>query len=290
MNQALNYCRDWKAHSERLLVQQSLPEASRMSVKAAMDIAAHATYFLLPPKGVLVADNELKALGDIPLHLPYKRIVLEYAYQNEPGFVPPEGEFEVPKRILFAQEYADHIVFINAGYWRDIDGWFTSDIAAIPKDHYVNREKRSPIGAPYISLVPLFRDPNPEESLEEWAGDRATHAWVLISFLNALACSNVETQQADNPVADRWAKLSPRKQACQLPPDVYHVLTIKPRATASGNAAGVVNGTERKSVRGHLRRGHIRRLASGARLWINAAVVMLGSAAGRVTKDYRVVQ
>lgn len=289
MNHALNYCRDWMAHSEKLLIQGSLPESSQMAVKAAMDIAAHATCFLLPPKGILVADNELKALGDCPLHLPHNCIVLEYAYQNEPGFVPPPGEFERPKRILFAQEYADHIVFISGGFWRGEDVWVTSSIAAIAKEDYFRREQRGITGAPYICLVPVFPDASDERSLKEWADDRATDGWVLISFLNALACSNVETQQADNPAADRWAKLSPRKQAHQLPPDVYHVLTIKPHATASGNTSEATTGTERKTVREHLRRGHIRRLASGARLWINAAVVMPGSAAGRVTKDYRVV-
>lgn len=289
MTQALNYCRDWMAYSERLLIQQSLPDHIEMSIKAAMDIAAHATKFVLPPKGILVEDNELKGLGDGPLHLPYKCIVLEYAYQNEAGFVPPPGQFEQPKRILFAKEYDEYIAFVSGGLWQGMGVWVTTSTAAIPKESYVRHDQRGITGAPAIGLVPVFRDGSDECSMEEWAHDRATDAWVLIAFLNALACSNVATQQADNPAFDRWSKLSPRKQARQLPPDLYHVLTIKPHATAAGSTAGAATGSDRKPVREHLRRGHIRRLANGARIWINAAVVMPGSATGRVTKDYRVI-
>jgi len=76
----------------------------------------------------------------------------------------------------------------------------------------------------------------------------------------------------------RWRRAKP------YPFDDYHILTIEsPKAAASDGG----HGGSHRSPREHLRRGHIRRLEDGRKLWINATVVNAG-VGGKVSKDYRI--
>ena len=93
----------------------------------------------------------------------------------------------------------------------------------------------------------------------------------------ALSCTNVSTEV-----------IRPNREARAARPAStlfdYHVLMIDPgREHPPGEALG---GTH-ASPRTHLRRGHIRRLAWGPRVWVNSCVVN-PSAIGTVNKDYAV--
>jgi hypothetical protein len=100
---------------------------------------------------------------------------------------------------------------------------------------------------------------------------------ALLSLLNALACSNVRIERSE-------PRMRRKKSASALPFDTYHVLTVGPPGTGPH---GSLTGGHR-SPREHLRRGHIRRLEDGRRIWVNATVVAAGRGAGVVTKDYAV--
>lgn len=94
-----------------------------------------------------------------------------------------------------------------------------------------------------------------------------------------LSLSNTSTKLIEAP-----AKLNKkRERSGKLPLYDYHVLLIdgKEVCSNSGDAA-----TDRM-MRSHFRRGHIRRLGEGRRVWVNRAFVH-GRAAGFVDKDYLV--
>lgn len=99
-------------------------------------------------------------------------------------------------------------------------------------------------------------------------------ARVVLGFLNALACSNVTIERG--PAPKQGAKLKN-----SLPFDAYHTLVLRGPESASGNTG--LGG--HRSPREHLRRGHIRRLESGNKVWVNATVVNAG-APGKILKDY----
>lgn len=282
MSQALNYCRDLVKDHAALLNHAAIPEHTCKKIWSAHFLGQRAIKFCLPDNGVIFEDHQFKAMSDDTLHLPYPEVALEFR-----SYVGNVVGTAMAKNIIFASEREADIMIFHSQCLPKSNQWTTEGAVALQKSDYLDRSLAKADGTPPVRLYGMGAldeqgQPVPLESMK-WS------AYVLLQFLNTLNCSNIGTQQADNPQADRWAKLSPRKQARQLPPDVYYVLTIKPHATASGDTAGAATGSERKPVREHLRRGHIRRLASGARLWINAAVVMPGLDAGRVTKDYRMV-
>lgn len=152
-------------------------------------------------------------------------------------------------------------------------GWFVlggeEECRYLPKVGYLDRSS-APNGMPTIKyMLHLAGGEEKEKSLEEPIDD----PFVILSFINALSCSNVRTARHE-------PKKSKPKSA--LPFDAYHVLTIGTTGV-SRIAPGI--GAHR-SPREHLRRGHIRRLDDGRRIWVNATVVAAGRGAGVVTKDY----
>lgn len=92
-----------------------------------------------------------------------------------------------------------------------------------------------------------------------------------------LSCVNVETETLRAP--EQLNKARARKGKPRFLD--YHVLSIPGRSPSEhfGDPTG-------RTVRTHLRRGHIRRLPS-KRVWVNATVVHGGSN-GFVNKDYRI--
>lgn len=104
------------------------------------------------------------------------------------------------------------------------------------------------------------------------------HAGAMNLFY-ILGCSNVET--ADNPAPAALNKK--RARAGKFPVLEYKTLVLKIDAPRTSGQAG---GGTHASPRVHLRRGHVRRLESGRRAWVQACVV--GSTHGMVLKDYRI--
>lgn len=96
----------------------------------------------------------------------------------------------------------------------------------------------------------------------------------------ALACRNVRKEVVAAP--DKLNKK--RERSGKTPFFDYHILTVDvPGRTGGG--AGIGTPTGRSSPRGHLRRGHIRRLDTGP-IWINSTVVNPGH--DFLGKDYKV--
>jgi hypothetical protein len=111
------------------------------------------------------------------------------------------------------------------------------------------------------------------------AEDARDEVRTYMNFCVALGCSNVTTERI--PAAPGLNRM--RARARKHPLFDYHVLTLRISGKAGDGGPG---GGAGRSVRPHLRSGHIRRLASGKIIWINATLVH-GSAAGFAAKDYR---
>lgn len=111
--------------------------------------------------------------------------------------------------------------------------------------------------------------------------DAAGEATSVLGLVEALACSNVGTEKTDV----RPGVNAKRAARGKLPLYAYHTLVVDVPARAQpGQGEG---GGHHRSPRQHLRRGHVRRLASGRKTWVSACVV--GTAdSGVVGKQYAV--
>ena len=220
-------------------------------------------HFLLPEGGVLLVDAELRALSsDDELRLPYPITVLEFL---------AIGESKNRRIMLVCTEAKDlsHITIITWSFDGANWDWLTPA--------YLNMR-----GA-LESLGQKERGVN----IKEWSsfmgkdctyGASKSSIRVVLQFLNAMACSNVQSEI----IAGREKTSKHCKDA--LPFDDYRILTVGgAHAPSSGNGIG---GSHR-SPREHLRRGHIVRPDGRRPFWRNATVVNAGIG-GKVHKDYLV--
>lgn len=277
----LNYCRQLALHCRATLELElpSLDSDRRAILENVIDLHASSTKFLLPKGGRLFDDMHFRALDEYEsLRLPYPCIALEYQAISGPGtpiysddqgpVFQDDSALIAPKRVVFAREFGD-VIIVTAAFWAKEDhSWRVLPECALPKTGYLDRTKelrgRTSIAAIFNCQMDMRTDYSDELG-------------ALLCFLNVLQCSNVHVERNEPKKAGKKIKAA-------LPFDTYHILTIG----SPGNAAGGYATGGHRSPREHLRRGHIRRLADGRRIWVNATVVAAGRAAGVVTKDYAV--
>jgi len=122
------------------------------------------------------------------------------------------------------------------------------------------------------------------EFLQRVSSDIAQEATVVLEFIEAMSCSNVSSDIVQRKLKSGAA--AKRARAGKLPIFEMRALTVTlPGKSQVSGSATVAIGGGRASPRQHLRRGHIRRLDSGKRVWVQAAVVG-ASNSGVITKKY----
>lgn len=259
----LNYCRQM---TKQFLAEQPTTEQDAHFRHLALVLAKVSTKFLLPDGGRLLLDKEYKALDETqPLRLPYPVIALEY-YRGAKD--PEAGLQKSSKAIIFANEYEDTIALTQVSWLDRKQHWWAMGTVQIPKTGYIDRNLKNADG--WVGIASSHPLPPATHA------DFGDEVGAFISFMNIMQCSNVHVEKSA-------AKHENKKTKSALKFDSYHILTIDVPQSPGGS--GMPSGPHR-SPREHLRRGHIRRLADGRRIWVNAAIVGAGKGAGVVSKDY----
>lgn len=261
----LNYCRQMVKQFLGPIGAHGFPEEYLRVLSHAVDLAHVSQKFLLPYGGRIYDDKEYRALDDNELlSLPYPCIALEYA---RPSGDATELECKSSKAIIFARQQDEEIVFLPVIWVDKHRMWAPMPEAAIPRIGYLDRTKTT---NGYVA-VKISR-----ANLQIPVSDYCDEAGALLCFLNIIQCKNVHVERSA-------PKKAGKKTKSALSFDSYHVLTID----APGRACDGDRTTgPHRAPREHLRRGHIRRLADGRRIWVNATVVAAGRGSGVVTKDY----
>lgn len=251
--QHTNYCR--QAIPVLMAMERRHPRDDvRREATLAINAISEAKKFLIPHGGRILPDAELRALDTSGrLSLPFKVLALEYTDSESKQ-----------RRITLATERDEDIALQHLISF-DAVNWTPTCLVLMPRSGFVRS-----LGGVFMPNV----SPMDAECPDELAAEPAV---AVLSLLNALACSNVHIERSEPKKAGKKIKTA-------LPFDTYHILTIDvPGKAGNGAATG-----GHRSPREHLRRGHIRRLADGRRIWVNATVVAAGRGAGVVTKDYAV--
>jgi len=124
-----------------------------------------------------------------------------------------------------------------------------------------------------------------EQMIASLNQDIAQEALVVLEFIEACSCANVEHQVIQAAPKDGVAARRARDGKLPLLETRSLSLTL-PGHRAQGSAFDSLRGG-RASPRQHLRRGHIRRLEDGRRIWVQSAVVG-ATDSGRIDKHYAV--
>lgn len=186
--------------------------------------------------------------------------------------------FEVPDvGLLLAREAGEDTILVHPFYRLPGGAWGT-----VPLEVLLYLDKTT------ASVGTLSEDPEIQNDLETAAADAKQSAWMtaLVSFmvrgLSVLNCSNVVT--VENPAPAALNKK--RSKAGKVPLFSYRTLHLAADVVRTVQKGGAP-AAERAAPRLHLRRGHIRRLPSGAKVWVRAC--MVGDAGrGFHFKDYHV--
>lgn len=266
----LNFCRQFALQCMSGLLVPSLRFEHKTLFAHGLDLCSASQKFILPRNGVLLEDLNLRGLDqDLPLRLPHKFIAIEYISDSH---VDDKTPIKSTKRIIFARE-SDEGILISPASYLDCDGtWAMYGTAIISRTAAFTKPTSGPL---FVNSFPIIDSPCVDPNPRDFDGEIC----VILSFLNVLACSNVCIERSEPRKAGKKIKAA-------LPFDTYHVLTID--VAKSPGAGTGLTGISHRSPREHLRRGHIRRLEDGRRIWVNATVVAAGRGAAKVEKDYRV--
>jgi hypothetical protein len=291
----LNYLRQATEELRRIWIpayQRHHPEDARICDEI-LTKAAKAPKFVLP-KGGRIFDDRLRGLPD-ELHLPYPELVIEYeASENLDGLVAEmfgsENLTISRKRIVYAKEdngwiYVHSIVNSRSEeygtFWQMLPFF-----ELIKRDYELNVETPPGLDASRCTpgmvmeihatgtIAPNIFGPYWRKNAY---ADLNDENMAVLELIEALSCINVTHEAL--PVR-KQNKCAIRRGA--LPFDEYRVLVIKNKD--QGHVRIESSGSHR-SPREHLRRGHIRRLQDGRKVWVNSTVVNAG-AAGKITTTY----
>lgn len=234
--------------------------------------------FVLPDYGMIFGGHVTEDMIR-EARLPYPVIVLEYT--SPPKTEPGPGKVLATKRVVLCWEASMND---TPGFWLAPIAYSPSDERWIPLAFWLflpySRDMMGAscaieaFGTPGMRLIEQHGEATVIQKALE---NSAQEVEAVVELSAALACTNVTTEV-----------LSPNRVARAAKPASmlfdYHVLMIRPGAE---HATSEDKGGTHASPRTHLRRGHIRRLAWGPRVWVNSCVVN-PSATGTVNKDYAV--
>lgn len=240
--------------------------------------------FILPNSGKIF-DDGLRGLPEV-LKLPFDNIVIEYSCYGLCGVVEAvygnDTGVKVPKRIIYAEQDEDEIVLFSIigtqyGTWA-FQPW--GCVITQNANSEILRTNEDADGKPIEGLYTYVFNIG---SLAEQAGgnDWETHAYydmsdergAVLELIEALSCCNVSHEHLP---ARKMSKNAIKKGA--IPFDSYRVLTIG----KINNSKEFKGDSIGRSPREHLRRGHIRRVSDGRKIWVNSCVVNAG-VGGKVT-------
>lgn len=226
------------------------------------------------PEGALLYDKYSFVFEQF--RLPYPEVVLEHFTSPAGRVASQEYNIKFDATLIHLKEIEDGWVKGRVFFRRsETKKWDICNFGFKIKP-YVSKQG--------LETYPVFETLTSDllyhgKGLDVFVNDVGGEITTVIEFLAILHCTNVsvETKKPSKEVNKK------RRAQGKKPLLAYKVLTI-PGMTGEHHHRG---GTH-NSPRTHLRRGHIRRLSSGKRVWVNACLVNRDAKNGMVVKKYAV--
>lgn len=264
-------------------------EEDSIEVRRMVNDAIRAQHFYLPENCDLVGDpDHTYSMKGLPVRLPFKIITTSVTVSGV-DFVTVAQE---STRLLDGYSKSCRVIECRSAIRTD-RYWSVNPILGI-----INTESASRGDAESISLAPFLRDALdlPDGIIKSLIPCVQASASQVFNLLAALACENVvfESEGVSDPA--KAARSLSKNREPKYATKTLKILTPVPRVVKIGtdlvaneSDESVLEDDEycRASPKQHLRRGHIRTLPSGKRIWVNECVVS-DSANGILTKRYAI--
>lgn len=276
------------------------------TIRTQLYFARNAPKFVLPNSGNIF-ETEFRGLIGTYLRMPFPVTVLEFPLSydvNDKGSVKGGA-------ILIVKDTADYIeifsmyyvpntpMFVNYGDWNInplVGRIYRNRKTAVNSIKKTEFEENLAEVFKAVDKKPISIDaiedleietiyPSTEFEINQAQISMSYDAGVVLSFIEALSCSNIKISNLAKNQKRKGNKLLPSKDIYQ-----YKVLTIETKESPTSVKSAEVSIEERHSPREHLRRGHIRtqHYKDGLKkIWINSTVVNAGKG-GKVDKEYLV--
>jgi hypothetical protein len=249
-----------------------------------------AVHFSMQDNGCIFDDSKKGIKGE-SIRLPFPKITLEYyVHKNDKN-----ASNYSSKRLIYAEEVTGDrinkaedeiwIIVYSAAYYEEEKIWFPDIFGWSLPSEWDTYYKKTPIfdqkvmdltegGKEFLEVsgFPIKLCPNLIDSIDsdfkDAIFDTGNEVNALLEFCEALSCSNVkhEIMETINPAVNQR-----RIRDGKVP--MYETRTLWIDVPGESKGSGEWQGGTHRSLRQHLRRGHIRKLQSGKNIWVNAAVV-----------------
>ena len=288
------------------------PLSSKVEHEAS-SLLTDAAKFCLPPNGTLLDGQSLLSFisSDI-IRLPYPVVSLEF-YTNCRNDV-------TTKHIVLCIDYesSPNNIFSVLARKNNPQIDITGGIIVVPISSKINEweldgaiavlYKKSTLNSNYttsiywnderrlldfnIDILPvtltamMFAINNSEHFTQHFTSIVDVHFIALWHTLVCLSCTNISFVKS--PAPDKLNKK--RIASGKRPLDEYRTIVINNQSHKSTESRStMVDGSPRRLPREHMRRGHIRSMSSGKRIWINNMVIAAGRNRDKVQQTYKLV-
>jgi hypothetical protein len=309
---AKNYAAQAEKSLSEVFVSKCFPEDVERLKDLFIDKIQDCVHFALPDGGIIFDDRK-KGITKERVRLPFKNITVEYYTPKAEDEEEDPNSTIITKHLIFATEmtieemeehfpdedwsifYEDDIWIhiFTAGYSPYLGFWVACPLGwAMPSlwDANINNDDKNiglQVNGYGINLMLSEREHLEktygfDSAKEDLLKDISSEVSALLELCEALSCSNVkhEVIQTFHP------NINQRRIRDGKTP-FYETRTLWIDVPGGSKDSGDHQGGTHRSPRQHLRRGHIRVLQSGKKVWVNAAVVG-AKENGIIKKDYAI--
>ena len=242
-------------------------------------------HFAIPDGGKVFGDG-FKGIRNKELHLPFKKITVEFFYNRNSEDIAGIEDVISSKYVLIAEEFDEYITIMTAQYIDRIRKWGAQSIYIKIPIKWDSKLGETADGKPGFECTshPLIDTDLRGDEYDHAAFLASTTATCVMELVEALTCKNISTEPLERIDQSKNAR---RIKDGKLPLYETKILTVDISYSKDSKYNGITHN-DRASVRQHLRRGHIRRHPTAGNIWVNACVVG-HSELGVIDKQYAVM-
>jgi len=254
------------------LLEGRLANGDAEKVSRMIQDATRAQHFYLPDNGNLVGDLDHKySMKGLPVRLPFRTITASVALVAEHNNIKMVVVAKESVATLNNGKPLSNVIECRSAISVNRSTWIPNPIVGlIDMDACFRGDENA------CELRPFLADIGSEieDMIDDVAGHALAAASVIFNLLAALSCENVSFSSEGFSNPEKAIKRLAKNKEPVYATKVLKIETPVKKVIGLETVKNVSDSTgHRLGPKQHLRRGHIRTLPSGRRIWVNECLV-----------------